>query len=163
MRAFLYFFLIAAFLSCDRESIVEKEVNAEYKSLQRKWQFVTMETAGAGADSVSVELTSASVDWSAKCKYTDEGGNYNLCGGKGDFNGLEVTYAYGYDATEGKYILRLNYPGQNTKEQYILGRKLDGMINGRWEFEVTGETFTATQTNNERLPGVLTTLTAKAL
>jgi hypothetical protein len=163
MRFFHTFFLVAALVSCDRESISEKEVNAKYKTIQRKWQFVSKETVGAGADSVRIELFSGAVDWrTSKCKYTDEGANYNYCGGNGDFNDQEANYRYGYYATEGWFMLGIS-PSQNTKDAYILGQKLNLLINGRWKFEATGETFTATQISNERLPGVLTTLKAIAL
>lgn len=162
MRLFLYFLLSVALLSCDKESVVEREVNAEYKNLQRKWQFTSIETKGANSDSVLIDLLAASVDWSVKCKYNDEGGNFNLCGGKGNFNSLETTYAYGYDAADDQYILQIGYASKNAQEQK-LGRKLDDIINGRWEFEINDKTLIAKQISNERLPGVLTTLTAKAL
>lgn len=159
MRVFLTFLLVIFLFSCDRESISEKEVNSKYQSIQRKWEIVAIQTVGPGADSVQIELNSATIDWNTKCKYSDEDGNYNYCSGKGDFNGLDVTYSYGYDATDEKYILRFSSLQTNESS---LERKLSAIINGRWDFDVSGNTFIAKQVHNDRLPGVLTTLTARA-
>ena len=144
--------LVVLLGSCQSEK--EKLINAEFGMIQAHWVINSFSFSPNTPETMKDVLKTGEIQLRS-CKYDDKRFNTDavVCGGDAVINDLfwGVSYRYLYD----KRLFVFQLAVDNRDGSYREGgphSKITKLINGEWNFAVSGNTLTATQTTSYGTP-----------
>ena len=156
----LFLVLVVLLGSC--ESKQEKLINAEFAMVQAHWVINSFSFSPNTPEAIKNVLKNGEMQLRS-CKYDDKRFNTDavVCGGEAQINNsfFAVSYRYLYDKRLYVFQLAVDNRDGSYREDGP-HPKIINLIDGEWNFVVSGNTLTAKQVTNYKTPQYLVSFTA---